>query len=141
MKNITEKFEAEIAKAISLILAASQAAAVEALREAFAKAGSADVPTAAVAQRTPGTTRRSSSSRRNGAEIAALEERVFDAILATPGEPMSVLAPRVESTPSALQVPVARLKAAGRIKTVGARQFTRYFPIERSAVVEQDTAA
>ena len=44
---------------------------------------------------------------------------------------MSVLAARVGVPRNTLQVPVARLRAAGRIKTVGSRQFTRYFPIER----------
>lgn len=143
MKNITEKLKAELAKAVSLILAASQAAAIEMLNESFAKAVQAGARTAGgmgIAQRTLAAPRRS-SSRRSGAELAALQKRLYDAILATPGETMSVLAPRVDATPSALQVPVARLKAAGRIKTVGARQFTRYFPIEHSEAVTQDVAA
>jgi DNA-binding Lrp family transcriptional regulator len=63
--------------------------------------------------------------------MAALEKQLLDAVWATPGEAMSALAPRIGVSPSTLQVPVARLKAAGRLKTVGARQFTRYFPTER----------
>ena len=142
MKNITEKLEAEMAKAVSLILAATQAAAIEAVNEAFANPGYAGVrAVAGVAQQPRAVPRRSSSSRRGAAELAALQERLADAISATPGEPMSVLALRVDAAPSALQVPVARLKAAGRIKTVGARQFTRYFPIEHSEAVDQDAAA
>ena len=143
MKNITEKFEAELAKAVSLILAATHAAATEALNEAFAHAGQSGVrKTAGASLRSPAALRpRPPTTRRSPAEIAALEKRLLDAVMATPGEAMSVLARRVDATPSALQDPVARLKAAGRIKTVGARQFTRYFPIERTEASDQDAAA
>ena len=131
MKQITQKLEAEMAKAISLIVAASLAAAREALDDAFGvtrrgsecrRAGGAQ------RQRSP---RGPSLPRRTGEEIAALEKQLLDAVWTTPGEPMSALAPRIGVSPSTLQVPVARLKAAGRLKTVGTRQFTRYFPTER----------
>lgn len=141
MKNSTERFEAEIAKAVSLILAASQAVATEALNEAFSRAGQPGAAAAVPAPRATVAAGPASSSRRSTAEIAALQERIFDAIMASPGEPMSVLAPRVNSTPTALQVPVMRLKAAGRIKTVGTRQFTRYFPIACSETVDRNLAA
>lgn len=142
MKNITQKFEAEIAKAVSLILAASQTVAVEALNEAFGMAVQNGEQTRAETRyRLSAAPRHSASPRRSSAEIAALEKRFLDAVWATPGETMSVLAPRVDSSPSALQVPVVRLKAAGRIKTVGARQFTRYFPIEHGeAAIDEDAA-
>lgn len=144
MKNVTDKLEAEIAHAVSLILGASRAAAIEALNEAFGIVGQGGTQKDAgvATQRLPSASRRSSSpSKRSAAEISALENRFFDAVLATPGEPMSVLALRVDAKPSALQVPVARLKAAGRLKTVGLRQFTRYFPVERSEAIDRDAAA
>lgn len=130
MKHITQKLEAEMAKAISLIVAASHAAAREALDEAFGVTGHG------VKRKGPGGMRRQrlpravSSPRRTGEQIAALEKQLLDAVWATPGEAMSVLAPCIGVSPSTLQVPVARLKAAGRLKTVGERQFARYFPTE-----------
>jgi hypothetical protein len=141
MKNIAQKFEAEVAKAVSLILAASHAVAVEALDEAFAIADKSDGQGSTGTRRMSVAPRRPSSPRRSGAEIAALEQRFLEAVWAMPGEPMSVLASRVDASPSALQVPVARLKAAGRLKTVGSRQFTRYFPIERGEEAGVGTAA
>ncbi len=139
MKNITQKLEAETAKAISLILAASHAAAVEALDEAFGLAGRGNEPCAAGAQRRDAARRRSSSPRRSGAQIAALETQFVEALWATPGEAMSVLAPRIGVSPGELQVPVARLRSAGRLKTVGSRQFTRYFPMERDGKSNDET--
>ena len=114
-----------MAKAVSLIVAASHAAAVEALNEAFGSNKHRDE----TSPRRRGTPCGASSQRRTGAEIAALEAKFFDAVLASPGEAMSVLAPRIGAPPSLLQVPLARLRSAGRLKTVGSRQFTRYFPI------------
>lgn len=131
MKNIAQKLEAEMAKAVSIIIAASHTAAVEALDEAFEVARQGNKRSGETGQRQCVRPRSSSSTRRSGAEIAVLETQLLDAVLETPGEAMSVLAPRVGVTPTQLQVPVARLKAAGRLKTVGSRQFTRYFPIER----------
>lgn len=132
MKNIAQKLEAEMAKAVSLIVAASHAAAVEVLDEAFGVARQGDKRRGEAGQRRGVKAPRGSSSpRRSGVEIAALETQFLEAVWATPGEAMSVLAPRVGMLPIKLQVPVARLKTAGRLKTVGSRQFTRYFPIER----------
>lgn len=120
-----------MAKAVSAIVAASHAAAVEAINEAFGVEHQRDKRKAAADQRRRATPRAPSSPRRNGAEIEGLEEEFLQAVWATPGEAMSVLAPRVGASRSQLQVPVARLKASRRLKTVGERQFTRYFPIER----------
>jgi hypothetical protein len=138
MKQIAQRLEAEMAKAISLIVAASHAAAREALDEAFGvtrHGGERKAAGGAQRQRSP---RGPSSPRRTGTEVAALEKKLLDAVWATPGEAMSALAPRIGASPSTLQVPVARLKAAGRLKTVGARQFTRYFPTERGAEINTE---
>ena len=131
MKQISHRLEAEMAKAISIIVAASHAAANEALDEAFgvARQGAARKNSSG-AQRQQ-STRVRSSPRRTNQEIAALEAQLLDAVCATPGEAMSVLAPRVGVSSNELQVPIARLKAAGRLKTVGERHRTRYFPAER----------
>ena len=134
MKNITQKLEAEMAKAVSLILAASHAAAVEALDDAFGIAGRGNKHNAEGVQRRGATRCGSSPPRRSGAQIAALETQFVEALWATPGEAMSVLALRIGVSPGELQVPVARLRGAGRLKTVGSRQFTRYFPVERDGM-------
>jgi len=131
MKNIAQKLEAEMAKAVSLIVAASHAAAIEVLDEAFGVARQAGKRGGEAVQQRRVAARSPSSPRRSSAEIEALETQLMEAVWAAPGEAMSVLAPRLGVSPGQLQVPVARLKATGRLKTVGSRQFTRYFPIER----------
>jgi hypothetical protein len=134
MKQIAQKLEVEITKAVSLIVAASHAAALAALDEAFGsrpqerrRRDTADSRPRGVAAR-----RSSPAQRRSSAQIEALEEKLLQAVWTTPGESMSVLAAQVGATAAQLQVVVARLKASRRIKAVGERQFTRYFPVERS---------
>ena len=61
--------------------------------------------------------------------MTELEQQFHQIVCADPGQVMSVLATKLELSPSELQTPVARLKASDRIKTVGQRQFTRYFPL------------
>lgn len=71
--------------------------------------------------------------RRAAEEVAALEEQFYAALRRNPGETMTTLAPQVGVSPRALQVVVARLKRAGRVRAVGQRQFTRYFPMTTTA--------
>lgn len=59
----------------------------------------------------------------------ALAERFYAVVCRMPGEPMATLAPQVGASPRALQVAVGRLKRAGRVRAVGQRQGTRYFPM------------
>jgi len=78
--------------------------------------------------------RRAPASRRDRAEVAALGERFYEAVNASPGESMAVLAKKVGSTPSELHRPVSNLKRAGRVRSVGQRQRTRYFPMTGNQV-------
>jgi len=68
-------------------------------------------------------------SARNATEIASMTERLHAAVRAQPGETMTTLARDMGDTPRALKVAVARLKREGRIRSIGERQFTRYFPL------------
>jgi len=69
------------------------------------------------------------SKRRTADELAALSERLYEAIAASPGQSMVVLSEQVGVSPLHLQPAVARLRADNRIRTLGARQQTRYFPM------------
>lgn len=68
-------------------------------------------------------------SYRTRAEVADLAERLFEAVKACPGETMAVIAPRVGEKPRALERPMRHLKNAGRVRSAGERNFTRYFPM------------
>lgn len=65
--------------------------------------------------------------------MAALSERLYEAICSKPGEKMIVLAAAVGVAPREMLVPSAKLKRAGRIRSVGQKQQTRYFPMLKSA--------
>ncbi len=73
---------------------------------------------------------RGTARKRTPAELAALSDELFSAIADTPGESMPVLAERLGVDGRLLERPRILLTNAGRIKTVGRRQSTRYFPLE-----------
>ncbi len=69
------------------------------------------------------------SHRRPPAEMAALADRLYAAVRQRPGETMTVLAPVVGGSARDLQRPMTLLRRAGRVRSVGKRHATRYFPM------------
>lgn len=105
------------------VVAASHAAAVAALDRAFGR-------TARLAKRPASSSaRRSNAPRRSPEELAELGERFLEVVGEEPGQTMAVLAPKVGASAGQLQVPAARLRREGQIRTAGQRQFKRYFPV------------
>ena len=68
-------------------------------------------------------------TRRRSDEIGALSERFYEALCRSPGEKMAVLAPMIGATARDLNRPMLLLKRAGRIRSVGTKHATRYFPM------------
>jgi len=66
--------------------------------------------------------------RRTGDEVAQLERRLLAAVTANPGQTMAMLVSETGATARELRVPVVKLKQAGRLRLVGQRQHTKYFP-------------
>ena len=120
MTKKAETLEARIEQVIREHLAAQRQAATAALTRAFARLElkSLEVPR-----------RRAECRRRRSSELEALAQALLEAVHASPGERMTVLATRVSAEPRSLLRPMAQLKASGRIRSVGERQFTRYFPM------------
>ncbi len=106
-------------------ITASRKSAQEALERAFASAAGAR-PAKAPRQvaRTTGRCK-----RRPPSEVAALGERICEAVYAKPGETMTVLAAQLGASARELHRPMALLKRAGRVRSAGARHLTRYFPM------------
>lgn len=73
--------------------------------------------------------RKNVAPRRATEQVAALGERFYAVLCRNPGETMTTLASQVGATPRALHVAVARLKRARRVRAVGQRNHTRYFPM------------
>ena len=109
-------------------LAASRRAAGDAVARAFGATGGR-------ARRTPPAPGSEAGSRRRAPpEIAALGEQFYRAVCEKPGETMAVLAAQVGRLPRELNRPMVHLKRAGRVRSVGQRHLTRYFPmVERAA--------
>lgn len=122
-----EQLEQEIERLVRAHVAACRRAAEAAVARGFG--GSA--PTA---KKTPATSsRRSRASgtgrRRTATEMEAVAERLYEAVCARPGETMAVLAPYVGATSAQLSRPANRLKKLGRLRSIGSRHQTRYFPL------------
>lgn len=104
-----------------------QRAAARAVEEAFERArkerrglGSRSEPRS----RRTETTRR----RRTQADLEALTEQLYEAVRACPGESMARFSEHLGVPVEELQRPMARLRATARVRSVGERHLTRYFP-------------
>ena len=130
MKTTTKSLERKIEMAVEQLvrehLAACEAAAAAAVRAAF---GRASKPSLKSSRRKTTRAPRAPAPRRSREEMAALEERLYEAIRRHPGEGMAVIAPAVGATPRQLNRPATTLRRQGRVRSVGQRQYTRYFPM------------
>ena len=117
-----EDLSRQIEHVVQEHIAASRQAAAAALDRAFGAAGNP--------ARSAGSARREATSRRRApSEMAEVAEQLYQAVCAKPGEPMSVLAADLGSSWQVLSRPMAHLKRNGRVRSVGQRHLTRYFPL------------
>jgi len=72
--------------------------------------------------------KRTFNGRRSLVELEALSEALCAMIHEKPGESMVTLAAELGASSGALHRPMTMLKRAGRIRSVGQRHLTRYFP-------------
>jgi len=77
----------------------------------------------------PATKRSPPGPRRTPEELEALAERFIAAVEAAPGETMLTHARNLGLRSQELERPMLQLKKAGRIRTVGERSYTRYYPM------------
>ena len=126
MKSATviDEHSRKIEQMVSEHLAATRAAFVAAVERAF---GAAVCEPPSV--RVPRVKSESKpSKRRTQQEVADLSERFLEAVAANPGETMMTLARKVGISAQELHRPMTLLKRAGRVRSVGERSLTRYFP-------------
>ncbi len=97
------------------------------ITESINRAFAADT---AVPKRIPAAAKsvRSGTQRREPSELNAMAEEFHAAVCENPGATMTALAAKLGRSAVQLSRPVARLKQAGRVRSVGERQFTCYFP-------------
>ena len=122
--DLAQGIEHLVREYISTIRIAAQGAVERAVASSVGGAapnGKKRSPSAALSSR--------QGARRPSDEIGALSERFYETLCRSPGETMSVLGPIVGATARELNRPMLVLKRAGRIRTVGTKHGTRYFPM------------
>ena len=81
-----------------------------------------------LAARTTSATSRSTTARRTTTELEEVCDALCERVRAQPGTSMVELAEQMGADARSLQRPMAKLKAAGRVRSVGQRHLTRYYP-------------
>ena len=120
-----EQLAERIEQLVRAHIAETRRAAQWAVERAFASAEVAP-PKAARSAVAP---KRRFGGRRLRGELEAMGERLYGAVCAHPGEGMTVLAAEIGVSVRELNRPMTRLKSEGRIRSVGERHQTRYFPM------------
>lgn len=133
-KSLEQKIELAVEQLVREHLAACEAAAAVAVRAAFGRASRSASRSASKSPSKPSKPSRRKSARapaprRSREELEAVEERLYEAIRRHPGETMAVIAPVVGATGRELNRPATTLRRKGRVRSVGKRQYTRYFPM------------
>jgi hypothetical protein len=125
----TPKTPDQLAEAIEALVSSYVTAGREAAVGAMERAFSMPASTGRRRARPAGQAeRRSMSPRRAPEEIARLSEQLYELVCAHPGESMTYFAEQTGMRTETLHVPMSKLKAAGRVRSVGQRSLTRYFP-------------
>ena len=120
----------ELAGAIESLVASY----MDTVRDAAQQAVSRALVTPDASRRRPSAMRRASakppttSARRSPTELEAVCDALCERVRAHPGASMVELAEQVGSDVRSLQRPMAKLKSAGRVRSVGQRHLTRYYP-------------
>lgn len=78
---------------------------------------------------------RRQSRRRDRAEMQQVSQRFYQAVSADPGETMAFLATKLGVRSQELHRPMDLLRQAKKVRSVGERHFTRYFPMSESDAV------
>jgi len=80
------------------------------------------------AARTTSATSRSTTARRTTTELEEVCDALCERVRAQPGASMVELAEQMGADVRSLQRPMSKLKSAGRVRSVGQRHLTRYYP-------------
>lgn len=129
--NSIDELSGKIEKMVTEHVAAVRAAAQAAVARAFA--ATAPREATVVAKRARATEIRQSRPRRPASELAALGERFYGAVCDKPGETMLILSSEVGVSARDLYRAVAELRRTNRVRVVGERGHTRYFPMASAA--------
>jgi len=127
----TPNTTAELADAIESLVASY----MDSVRDAAQQALSRGLANAAAVKRSSSTVSRPkgavsspSMGRRTAAELREVCDTLCERVRAQPGASMVELAAQMGADVTSLQLPMSKLKSAGRVRSVGQRHLTRYYP-------------
>ena len=120
-----EELTQQIERLVEQYLAQSRNAAREAIERAFGAPARVRKTTRGTASPSP---RRSGGRRRSAEEIGQVAAELYERVRAQPGESMVTFAAELEMSVRSLQQPMMLLKKEGRVRSVGQKNRTRYFP-------------
>jgi DNA-binding NtrC family response regulator len=120
----------ELADAIEALVASYVNSVRDSAQQAVERALSPIAPTrrSSAAARLPTATSRSSTARRTATELEEVCAALCERVRAQPGASMVELAEQMGADRRSLQRPMEKLRAAGRVRSVGRRHLTRYYP-------------
>jgi len=101
--------------------------AQQAVERAIAKSA-APTRRSSPAARRPTTPSRPTTARRTPTELQEVCDALCEHVRAQPGASMAELAEQMGAGRRSLQSPMEKLRAAGRVRSVGQRHMTRYYP-------------
>lgn len=101
-------------------------AAQQAVERSLCRVAAARPPSKGSCHRPP--TPKLAMKRRTAAELDQACEQLCALVRARPGESITALAEEMGEPAGALQRPMAKLRADGRVRSVGSRHLMRYFP-------------
>lgn len=123
-----EELSKHIEQAVEQYVAEGRRAAREALERALSSnSASNSNRRSSATPRTKGKAR-SAGARRSGEEVAKLSAQLCELVRTHPGEAMVTFAAELDTSVRELQRPMSVLKREGRVRAVGQRHLTRYFP-------------
>ncbi|MCA9706392.1 MAG: winged helix-turn-helix domain-containing protein [Myxococcales bacterium] len=121
-----EELTTQIEQLVECYLAESRNAARRAVERAFG----AIMPASKSTRRSTNTaaSRHPGGQRRSVEELERVAAALYEQVRANPGESMVSFATELQTSVRALQRPMTLLKKQGRVRSVGQRHRTRYFP-------------
>jgi hypothetical protein len=120
-------------------IAAFRVTAHEAMDRAFTAALLPKQPVEAKAKKPAPASAGPKGPRRGRRDLEELAEKLYEAVCAHPGEAMAVFSRSLGVAGHELHRPMALLREAKRVRSVGHRHLTRYFPL--TAAESSATAA
>ena len=123
----TPKSASELTKQIEQLLTAYLADSRRAVRVAVERAFDT-LPAGREHKVGAKTQKRSCQGRRSREDVVQMSVRLLELVRTRPGESMVVFAAELETSARKLERPMMLLRRDGRVRSVGQRQHTRYFP-------------